>query len=98
MTGVVVCGSLNMDVIVQTSRRPLAGETILDGVVSFLPGGKGSNQAIAAARLGADVAMLGTVGDDAFGKTLRGVLADNRVDATGVKVVRGTTTGVAVIQ
>ena len=46
---VVVCGSLNMDVIVQTSRRPVAGETILDGVVSFLPGGKGSNQAVAAA-------------------------------------------------
>jgi len=49
---VVVCGSLNMDIIVQTKRRPSAGETILDGKVSLLPGGKGSNQAIAAARLG----------------------------------------------
>jgi|SRR5579883_1366858 ribokinase len=96
--GVVVCGSLNMDVIVQTSRRPLAGETILDGVVSFLPGGKGSNQAIAAARLGARTAMLGAVGDDVFGKTLRQVLAENGVDASGVKAVRGVTTGVAVIQ
>ena len=95
---VVVCGSLNMDVIVQSKRRPLAGETILDGKVSFLPGGKGSNQAIAAARLGATTAMLGAVGNDVFGKTLRDVLADNGVDAAGVKVVRGATTGVAVIQ
>jgi ribokinase len=95
---VVVCGSLNMDVIVQSARRPVAGETILDGKVSFLPGGKGSNQAIAAARLGAKTAMLGAVGNDVFGKTLRDVLADNGVDASGVKVVRGETTGVAVIQ
>jgi ribokinase len=95
---VVVCGSLNMDVIVQSKRRPLAGETILDGKVSFLPGGKGSNQAIAAARLGARTEMLGAVGDDVFGKTLRDVLADNGVYAAGVKVVRGETTGVAVIQ
>ena len=95
---VVVCGSLNMDVIVQSARRPLAGETILDGKVSFLPGGKGSNQAIAAARLGAKTAMMGAVGNDVFGKTLRDVLVDNGVDASGVKVVRGETTGVAVIQ
>jgi len=95
---VVVCGSLNMDVIVQSKRRPLAGETILDGKVSFLPGGKGSNQAIAAARLGARTEMLGAVGDDVFGKTLRDVLADNGVDAAGVKVVCSETTGVAVIQ
>ena len=97
MASVVVCGSLNMDVIVQSARRPLAGETILDGKVSFLPGGKGSNQAIAAARLGAKTAMMGAVGNDVFGKTLRDVLVDNGVDASGVKVVRGETTGVAVI-
>jgi ribokinase len=98
MSAVVVCGSLNMDVIVQTSRRPLAGETILDGAVSFLPGGKGSNQAIAAARLGAATAMIGAVGDDMFGESLRDVLIENRVDASGVTVVRGQTTGIAVIQ
>ncbi len=98
MRGVVVCGSLNMDVIVQTARRPMAGETILDGTVSFLPGGKGSNQAIAAARLGAKVAMLGAVGSDPFGRTLRSVLKQNGVDESGVNVLRGQTTGVAVIQ
>jgi ribokinase len=98
MPSVVVCGSLNMDVIVQSKRRPAAGETILDGKVSFLPGGKGSNQAIAAARLGAKTAMLGAVGDDVFGRTLRDALADNGVDGSGVKMVRGDSTGVAVIQ
>ena len=95
---VVVCGSLNMDVIVQTVRRPQAGETMLDGKVSFLPGGKGANQAVAAARLGARVSMLGAVGDDPFGRTLRGVLRRNGVDERGVTIVRGATTGVAVIQ
>jgi len=95
---VVVCGSLNMDVIVQSTRRPAAGETMLGAKVSFLPGGKGSNQAIAAARLGAQTAMLGAVGNDVFGKTLRNVLVDNGVDVSGVKVVRNETTGVAVIQ
>ena len=98
MSSVVVCGSLNMDVIVQTARRPQAGETMLDGKVSFLPGGKGSNQAVAAARLGANTAMLGAVGEDVFGETLRGVLRAEGVEASGVKVVRGQTTGVAVIQ
>ena len=53
MSRVVVCGSLNMDVVVESVRRPHAGETLLGAKVSFLPGGKGLNQAIAAARLGA---------------------------------------------
>ncbi len=98
MASVVVCGSLNMDVIVQSKRRPAAGETILGAMVSFLPGGKGSNQAIAASRLGALTAMLGAVGDDSFGTALRGVLADADVDTTGVKAIRKEVTGVAVIQ
>jgi len=98
MPGVVVCCSLNMDVIVQSKRRPAAGETILGATVSFLPGGKGSNQAIAAARLGALTAMLGAVGDDSFGTTLRGVLADTDVDTTGIRAIRKEVTGVAVIQ
>jgi ribokinase len=98
MAGVVVCGSLNMDVIVQSKRRPAAGETMLGALVSFLPGGKGLNQAVAASRLGALTAMLGAVGDDAFGASLRGVLADADVDTTGVKAIRKEVTGVAVIQ
>ncbi len=98
MGRVVVCGSLNMDVIVQSDRRPVAGETILGARVSLLPGGKGSNQAIASARLGAATSMMGCVGDDAFGRELIDVLARNRVDKAGVKVRAGAATGVALIQ
>src|SRR5260370_3096561 len=98
MANVVVCGSLNMDVIVQSKRRPAAGGTTPGGEVAFLPGGKGLNQAVAAARLGAVTAMLGAVGGDAFGNSLRGVLADADVDSSGVKAIRGEVTGVAVIQ
>ena len=87
MGRVVVCGSLNMDVVVQSVRPPVLGETILDATVALLPGGKGSNQAIAAARLGATTEMLGAVGDDAFGHELRTVLAGQGVDAKGVKVL-----------
>ena len=76
MSRVVVCGSLNMDVVVQSARRPAPGETILGAEVSFLPGGKGLNQAIACARLGVPTAMVGAVGNDAFANSLRGFLAD----------------------
>jgi ribokinase len=95
---VVVCGSLNMDVIAQSDRRPAAGETILGATVSFLPGGKGLNQAIAAARLGVPTIMLGAVGGDAFGETLRQMLIESGVDVAGVRTIRKATTGVALIQ
>jgi ribokinase len=98
MSRVVVCGSLNMDVVVESARRPHAGETLLGAKVEFLPGGKGLNQAIAAARLGAPTAMLGTIGHDAFGNTLRGFLADNDVDSSGVRALRQHATGLALIQ
>ncbi|MBS0547806.1 MAG: ribokinase [Proteobacteria bacterium] len=98
MGKVIVFGSLNMDVIVQSDRRPAAGETILGATVSLLPGGKGSNQAIAAARLGAKTEMLGVVGDDAFGGELRAVLKRSGVNNSGVRIQRGMSTGVALIQ
>ena len=98
MSRVVVCGSLNMDVVVQIARRPATGETLLGATVSFLPGGKGLNQAIAAARLGMPTAMVGAVGDDAFTSSLRGFLADNDVDSSGVREIVGPATGVALIQ
>ncbi|HZB55783.1 MAG TPA: PfkB family carbohydrate kinase, partial [Reyranella sp.] len=85
MSRVVVCGSLNMDVVVQSKRRPATGETLLGATVSFLPGGKGLNQAVAAARLGIPTAMVGTVGNDAFANSLRGFLADSDVDSSGVR-------------
>src|SRR5258707_9852828 len=98
MSKVVVCGSLNMDVVVQSARRPVPGETLLGATVSFLPGGKGLNQAGAAARLGVPTAMIGAVGDDAFANSLRGFLTDNDVDSSGVREIEGPATGVAVIQ
>ncbi len=98
MSRVVVCGSLNMDVVVQSARRPVAGETLLGATVSFLPGGKGLNQAIAAARLGAPTALVGAIGRDAFGDSLRAFLADNDVDSSGVRVVGDQSTGIALIQ
>jgi ribokinase len=98
MSRVVVCGSLNMDVVVQSARRPAAGETLLGGEVSFLPGGKGLNQAIAAVRLGAETAMIGAVGKDAFADALRSFLANNDVDSSGVREIEGPATGVALIQ
>ena len=98
MSRVVVCGSLNMDVVVESVRRPHAGETLLGANVSFLPGGKGLNQAVAAARLGMAAAMAGAIGHDAFGNTLRGFLADNDVDSSGVRALRQHATGLALIQ
>lgn len=98
MSRVVVCGSLNMDVVVQSKRLPAAGETLLGAEVSFLPGGKGLNQAVASARLGVPTAMVGTVGNDSFANSLRGFLADNDVDSSGVREVDGPATGVALIQ
>jgi ribokinase len=98
MSRVVVCGSLNMDVVVQSARRPATGETLLGATVSFLPGGKGLNQAVASARLGVPTAMVGAVGNDAFANSLRGFLADSDVDSSGVREIDGPATGVAIIQ
>jgi ribokinase len=98
MSRVVVCGSLNMDIVMQSERRPAVGETLLGGTVSFLPGGKGLNQAIAAARLGVPTAMVGAVGTDSFADSLRGFLANNDVDSSGVREIEGPATGVALIE
>lgn len=98
MSRVVVCGSLNMDVVVQSRRLPDPGETLLGAEVAFLPGGKGLNQAVASARLGVPTAMAGAVGSDAFAHGLRSFLADNDVDSTGVVEIGGPATGVALIQ
>jgi len=98
MSRVVVCGSLNMDIVVQSDRRPAVGETLPGATVSFLPGGKGLNQAIAAARLGMPTAMIGAVGTDSFADSLRGFLANNDVDSSGVREIDGPATGVALIQ
>ncbi|MGG6241982.1 ribokinase [Nodosilinea sp. AN01ver1] len=92
-----VFGSLNMDLICRTPRLPQPGETILGTDFKTLPGGKGANQAVAAVRLGAAVAMVGRVGDDAFGQPLLGSLQTAGVNISGVEVDAEAPTGVAAI-
>lgn len=94
---ILVTGSINMDLVVHSPRLPGAGETILGGSFSTTPGGKGANQAIAAARMGAQVSMLGRVGEDAFGDQMRQNLAAEGVDTRGVLQSTRTPSGVALI-
>ncbi|MFC4372468.1 ribokinase [Nocardia halotolerans] len=93
---VVVLGSVNMDLVTSTERRPTRGETVLGSGFATVPGGKGANQAIAAARSGARVRFLGATGDDAFGETLRTTLSEAGVDITLLRRVDGAS-GVATI-
>ena len=83
---IVVVGSINLDLVVAVEHHPMPGETVLGGDRRELPGGKGANQAVAVARLGADVAMVGRVGVDAQGARLRKGLADEGVDVEHVIV------------
>src|SRR5580765_499116 len=91
-----VLGSINLDIIARTHRLPGPGETVGDGVLSFQPGGKGGNQAAAAARLGGRVRMIGTVGDDDSGRQVIGSLADAGVDVSQIRRV-SEPTGTALI-
>ncbi|MCK4473497.1 MAG: ribokinase [Anaerolineae bacterium] len=94
---VTVVGSLNMDLVARTPRIPQPGETIIGGDFHTVPGGKGANQAVAAARLGAQVSMVGRVGRDAFANPLLENLAAAGVDHTFVTQYPGAATGVALI-
>ena len=94
---IVVLGSINMDLIGAAPRLPSPGETVLGGDFSTVPGGKGANQAVAAARMGASVRMIGRVGSDTFGPQLRDNLTANGVEVTGVMQDPGAASGVAVI-
>ena len=93
---VVVFGSINMDLVVQSPRLPRKGETLTGAAFFMAAGGKGANQAVAAARLGAPTRMVGRVGDDMFGATLLAGLRADGVDSSGVTVTPGPS-GVALI-
>ncbi|WP_104126418.1 ribokinase [Cryobacterium sp. Y57] len=82
MNTIAVLGSANMDLVVRQARLPLPGETIFGAGFSTVPGGKGLNQAVAAARLGADVTFLGAVGADAYGTELRALLVSEGIRST----------------
>jgi len=86
-----------MDMVVQAPRLPVMGETILGHSVEFVPGGKGANQAIGLARLGSEVAMIGSVGEDLFGGELLSSLQAGGVNSAGVKKSTSSDTGAAFI-
>jgi ribokinase len=95
---ILVVGSLNMDLVVRVPRIPLLGETLLGaGSLKLIPGGKGANQAVAMARLGAAVAMAGRVGNDAFGERLLNSLQADRIDTGLIVVDQVEASGVAFI-
>jgi ribokinase len=94
---VTVVGSINMDLTVKTSRVPNQGETVLGDSFSTLPGGKGANQAVAAARLGAHVNMIGSLGDDEFGKILIDILRKEGIQTDGISISKEEATGIATI-
>src|SRR5262245_34540619 len=96
MPNILVVGSLNTDLVVRTPRFPQPGETISGEDLQVIPGGKGANQAVAAARLGANVSMLGRVGEDNFGDFLLDNLESNNVDSKFVQRDNAST-GTAII-
>ena len=97
MSRVVVVGSVNIDLVAKVDRFPRAGETVLGHDLHRFPGGKGANQAVAAARLGAPTRMIGAVGDDAAGAEMRAFLAAMNVDHRTVVTRADTPTGTALI-
>ncbi len=95
---VVVFGSINMDLVARAPRLPVPGETLTGHEFFTAPGGKGANQAVASARLGAATRMIGRVGDDVFSGTLRAGLAIDHIDTSGVTTCTGVSSGVALIE
>ncbi|WP_077616727.1 ribokinase [Caenibacillus caldisaponilyticus] len=96
-TKITVVGSVNMDLVTEAEVPPKLGETILGSRFSLLSGGKGANQAVAAARLGADVALVACVGEDVFGERALANLRSEGVRTEAVRIVSGETTGTAAI-
>ncbi len=94
---IVVLGSINMDLVARVGKFPGPGETITGSAFTTAPGGKGANQAVACARLGASTRMVGRVGRDTFGKVLKDHLNHEGVDVTGVLEDPSTHSGVAMI-
>jgi ribokinase len=97
MGRVVVAGSINMDVVATAERHPAVGETVAGQQVLYFPGGKGANQAVAAAKLGAETILIGRLGADAFGAELRTFLVRQGVDLSLVRESTDAHTGTAII-
>ncbi|MFA0569396.1 ribokinase [Vibrio gallaecicus] len=98
MTQLIVLGSVNADHVLQVPSFPRPGETLVGGNYQVIPGGKGANQAVAAARLKADIGFISCVGDDAFGLNIRQAFAQDGINTDGVIIADKTPTGIAMIQ
>ncbi len=94
---ILVVGSLNMDLVVTADHLPVKGETVIEGLFDTYPGGKGANQAVAAARMGGRVKMLGRVGRDTYGRQLIDGLEKDHIDIRPIRMDEEHATGVAVI-
>ena len=97
MSKIAVIGSINLDLVATVKKLPAPGETVTDAELNRFPGGKGANQALAAKRLGADVELIGCVGDDTAADDALTLVRDGGVDLAGVRVVTGVPTGTALI-
>lgn len=97
MSKIIVAGSINMDIVTRTQKLPLPGETIFAKDLQYIPGGKGSNCAIAASRLCDAVTFVGKLGDDAYGRELRDFLGQERIDLTYLSTHPTAPTGIALI-
>jgi len=97
MPSITVIGSVNLDIVAKTARLPAPGETVTDAELHRYPGGKGANQALAAQRLGADVALIARVGDDAAAGEALVLLQEGGVDLSCCVAVPGVPTGTALI-
>src|SRR5216684_4015041 len=97
MGRVFVAGSINMDVVATADRHPRIGETIAGKAVLYFPGGKGANQAVAAAKLGASTTLIGRLGRDAFGDELKAFLAAQGIDLSFVQDTAEAHTGTAIV-
>ncbi|MBQ4469880.1 MAG: ribokinase [Synergistaceae bacterium] len=97
MAAIAVVGSLNIDLVMRAPHCPKKGETMIGGPFGMAGGGKGSNQALAAARLNASAYIIGCVGDDDFGRRLRSLLIENGVDCSHLQTRKEAATGTALI-
>ncbi len=95
--GILVVGSLNMDMVIEMKQLPDSGETVLGRKLSYVPGGKGANQACAVGKMGGNVRMLGCVGQDTFGCVQLQNLRENQVDTAAIRQNSQQPTGTAVI-
>jgi len=97
LSKILVIGSMNMDLVVETERYPEEGETLIGGKFEQIPGGKGANQALAAAKLGDQVEFIGACGDDSFAPKLKSSLKAGGAEIDNIFEIKGVSTGVAVI-